>query len=537
MKIKEMFLKFMGSVKQFFKNGGSAMAWRKGSYATILTVAVALALVAANVLVTALAARFPLKTDITAQQTNSLSKENVEFIRNIENDINITVCAADAETYASYVAYYAQNGVYDGVQIIDETGRYFSQTPKLLAEYQQYNSKHIKVVYVDPSSVDFYEIAERHSDLSFNYGDILVECTHRDENGKEETRRNLITASDVYEKTSSGDYGIYYTVTGNMLETKLTTAINRVLLKKTDVIGYISLGCDPAGLLSIKSQLADNNFDLVEIKSLALDDSALSTIDTLVISAPTTDYTAEDIAKLNAFLSNDGKLGKNIIFFPDPSVGRLDNLYNFLEDHGIQMGTGTLYETDENYQVPNRPTLMQLIDAKGRFTENFVAGQRYLVSDKMVPIKIEANGENYHSLFNTTTTTVVRPYGSSSDWKPTAADVKGQYSGAALSCQLVYDDNHDYVLSNLVAFASPDFLTNDLMDTGIVANVDMFIHLMVQIHEREQDSITFLTKTVKTETFIPMEATANAMRIIFLWVLPVVLVVVAVVVFIRRKSL
>ncbi len=534
-KIKNFFKNLGSSVKNFIKGGRSALAWKRGGYATILTVAVALAIVALNVLTTALAARFPLKTDITAQKVNSLSAENIDFIRNIDTDIYITVCAESSDAYASYVAYYAQYGYY-GAYFYDATGAYFTQTPKLLQEYTQYNNKHIKVKYIDPSSVDFYEVKNRYPDMSFTYGDILVECIHKDEKGNSAIRHNLISAPDIYEKTdASQGYGSYYTVSGNMLESKLTTAINRVLQSKTDIIGYISIGCDNTGIEKIKSYLEDNNYELQKVDSLALIPAIPEEIDTLVISAPKQDFTAQEIEMLNTFLSNDGKLGKNIIFFPDASAGRLENLYNFLEDHGIKMGTGTVYETDDTRHVDH--TLIQLNDAKSMFTENFQLNNRLLMSDKMVPLTIEANGENYHEIINTSSTCVVRPYGSSADWKPTDADVKQKYSAAVLSCQLVYDDNHDYILSNLVAFASTDFLTNEYAATSSVANVDMFINLLNGMHERDADNVTFLTKTVTTETFIPMENGVKAIRIIFMAVIPVLMVAAAVFVYIRRKSL
>lgn len=534
MKIKESALKFIGSVKNFFKNGTSALAWKRGSYATILTVAVAVALVAVNILVTALAARFPLKSDITAQKVNSLSKENIEFIQKIENEITITVCAENADTYASYLAYYAQYGYYNTV-FYDTTGTYFAQTPGLLEEYARYNSKNIKVKYIDPSSVDFYEVTNRYPDVSFIYGDILVECIHKDETGKSNVRHNLISAADVYELTDESGYGYSYTVTGNMLETRLTTAINRVLLNKTDVIGYLSLGCDTAGIKKIEKYIADNNFELKEIADLILTGGIPEDIDTLIISAPEKDFTVQEIEMLNAFLKNDGKLGKNIVFLPNPSVGRLENLYNFLEDHGIKMGVGTVYETDDNRHIKN--TLIQLDDAKGMFTENFKLGNRLLMCDKMVPLTIEANGENYHEIINTSDTCVVRPYGSAADWKPTDKDIKQKYSAAVLSCQLVYDENHDYTLSNLVAFASSDFLTNEYAANSNVANYDLFISTLSAIHERDQENINFVTKTVKTETFIPFEATTKAMRVTFMIVIPVILLAAAVFVFVRRKSL
>ena len=541
----------MNGIVKFFKNLGAAVkngfntflqntkkqSWRRSAVAVALTVAVVVAIVAVNVLFTALSARFPLMADITAQQITSLTDENIDFIRGIEKDVTITVCAADAETYALYIDYYAQNGNY-GTVFYDASGAYYTQTPALIERYAQYNSDHITVKFVDPTSVDFYEVKDRQPDMNFIYGDVLVECKHVDENGKEYLRSHLISSADVYELAEAGNNGYYtvYTVSGNKIESQLTTAINRVVKGESDVIGYLSGVCDPKGLMMYKTILADNNYDMVEVENLVIGGGIPADVDTLIICKPSKDFSAEEIAALESFYNNGGEFGKNIMFFPDPSVGRLNNLYDFMEDHDISIGTGTLYETDAEKQVPGAETLISLEKVDGMFTESFKP-TGIMLSDQMLPIKVEANGESVHELIKTTDTCVVRPYGSPEEWKPSSADTKASYTAAALTCDIKYDDEYRYTMSSVIAFASSDFLTNQYVSLSGVDNAAMFLSLLNSIHERDKDEVTFLNKTVTTETFIPDTATTKAFNTIFVWVVPVLLVVTSIIVFIRRKSL
>jgi len=544
----------MSAIVNFFKNLGNSVkdwfinffknskkqSWRRSAWAIALTVMVVVAIVAVNVLFTALATRFPLMADITAQQITSLTDENIDFIRGIDKEVVITVCAADAESYSVYVDYYAQNGGYSSI-FYDSTGQYYTQTPALIERYSQYNSEYITVKFVDPSSVDFYEVKERQPDINFMYGDILVECKHTDENGKEYLRSHLLSSADIYELAEAGSNGYYsyYTVSGNRIESQLTTAINRVIKGEADVIGYLTGVCDPSGILMYKTVLADNNYDMVEVKSLVLGDGIPAEVDTLVICDPSKDFSAEEIAVLEALYSNGGEFGKNIMFFPDPSVGRLNNLYDFMEDHDIVMGSGTLYETDTEYQIPGNETLISLHMVEGMFTENH-KGTGVMLCDQMIPIKVEANGESVHELIATTDTCVVRPYGSPEEWKPSSGDAKGSHTAAALSCDIKYDnvdDEFHYTMSSVVAFASSDFLTNQFVSLSGVDNSTMIVSIFNSIHVRDKDEITFFNKTVTTETFIPKTSTAKTFNIIFVWVIPVLLVATSIIVFIRRKSL
>ena len=73
-----------------------------------LTAAVLAGLIVINILVSVLADRFNMEFDMSTQKTNSMSEENIEFLRNLEQEVNITFCA-DKESYANgYMAYYAQ---------------------------------------------------------------------------------------------------------------------------------------------------------------------------------------------------------------------------------------------------------------------------------------------------------------------------------------------------------------------------------------------------------------------------------------------
>ncbi|MBR2040624.1 MAG: hypothetical protein IJ948_04520, partial [Clostridia bacterium] len=80
---------------------------KKGGYSIALTAIVLAAIIVFNVLVTALSNRFVLEFDMTAQKENSISEENIEYIKSIDKDVDIIVCATE-DNYSSYVGSFAE---------------------------------------------------------------------------------------------------------------------------------------------------------------------------------------------------------------------------------------------------------------------------------------------------------------------------------------------------------------------------------------------------------------------------------------------
>lgn len=67
------------------------------------------------------------------------------------------------------------------------------------------------------------------------------------------------------------------------------------------------------------------------------------------------DYSEDELKKIDRFLDNNGKFGKNVMYVADTSQPEsLPNLDAFLAEWGIKVNPGAVYETDSskvfNYQ-------------------------------------------------------------------------------------------------------------------------------------------------------------------------------------------
>ena len=102
--ITGFFKKFKLKRKKLIKNQALL---KRGSYSLVITVMVIVAAIVVNIVTGALNDRFVLEFDMTADKNNSINIDNIEFIKNIKDKVNITVCSAE-ENYSSYMGYFAQ---------------------------------------------------------------------------------------------------------------------------------------------------------------------------------------------------------------------------------------------------------------------------------------------------------------------------------------------------------------------------------------------------------------------------------------------
>ena len=168
--------------KEKIKN---AFIIKKGTYSAAITAIVLAAIIILNILVFSLSSKVTLEFDTTSEKVNSISKENKNYLKGINEDIEIIVCGKKDE-YATTMNNYAQ-GIY-GVTV--ENPEYFDQTVSLLEKYPLQNGK-IDLKFMDTNSTEFTKISQAYADLGLAYGDIIVR------QAKENGRVKKVTFEDV----------------------------------------------------------------------------------------------------------------------------------------------------------------------------------------------------------------------------------------------------------------------------------------------------------------------------------------------------
>ena len=133
---------------------------------------------------------------------------------------------------------------------------------------------------------------------------------------------------------------------------------------------------------------------------------------------------------------------------------------------------------------------------------------------------------------------VVQPKGADADWKPAENEPTTQFDAAILSKDTINKEGFTQVSSYLVAFASTDLINSNWTQYSTVANLDIVLATANSITGRADSEIAFVTKSITTESFADQVTKASAITIlvIFVGVVPITFVILAIVVWIRRKN-
>ena len=534
-KSKKSFKEILSSISKFFKGNKikNDALLRRGGYSLAITAIVLAALILLNwLLMPALANRFHLEFDMTSNQKNSISEENIEYIKGIENEIDITIIGSE-DNLSSVVSYYAQN--YYNVTV--ESTEYFDQTMTLISKYGEYNDK-LNIKYVDPQSTEFTAITTEYPSYEFIYGDIIVECS-----ANENERTKILTFNDIYattEDSSSSYYGYTsYTLAANKIESALTGAIAYVTSTDTKKVAVLSGHSTNPYASAYKELLTSNNYDITEISDKLITDIP-SDFDAIIISAPNIDFIGSELDVISEFLDNSGKLGKGLIFFADAASPYLPNLYDFLEQWGISVGEGILFETYSGNHVSGTPTAMGTypVEIEG---DDITTNLTYAITDYNVPLNICETATTTRiasALMQTLETTVVAPVGVAADWAEYTEDDMKQFNTVIQSVETDYDSDNNTISSYVMAFSSVEYVQSTWASYSDLCNQDIVMATTDRAAHVGDTSMTFTSKVIENESFAS-NVTANSnkiVNIVFMFTIPLVVVIIGIVVYARRRD-
>ena len=523
--ITGFFKKFKLKRKKLIKNQALL---KRGSYSLVITVMVIVAAIVVNIVTGALNDRFVLEFDMTADKNNSINIDNIEFIKNIKDKVNITVCSAE-ENYSSYMGYFAQQyNVND-----EEAYVYYDQTVKLINKYDDYN-KNITIEFIDPQLAEFSKITEKYGTDGLSYGDIIVEC---EKDGK--AKHKIVGFEDIYslyEDTSGSMYGYTFsTVEGNKIETALSGAIDFVTSDKTKKVAVITGHSSTDYTKSYLSMLKENNYEYTLLEDKIVNGISAD-YDAVIIPCPSRDFIGSELDGISEFLDNDGKLGKGLIFIADVTAPYLPELYDFLEQWGIAIDEGILFATDTNHHLPEDPTTLGSY-ALGE--DDMLKGMQLCLSGVNVPMYAafeSDNGIKTQTLMGTAESTVAAPKGTKPGWNGADKYEGKVYSTVIEAVKEDYDDDNNPIMSYVTAFSSSDFLESEYNEYPDFSNKEIVFAVSERAVGEEESDISFVSKQITNEYFTVTEDSAELMRTIFMIILPILTIIAAIVVYFRRKN-
>ncbi len=530
----------------------SSRAFRKGTLSVILTAVVIVAVFLVNVLATAVSQRYPFSVDLTANKdyTIALSEEYENFVKNIDMDVEMIVCAAEDDfNNSSYASAMVQNlsltDYYSGIS--ESTTKYARQVSMFMQAFGVLNSK-ITVTFANPNSVtEFSPISSKYTSDTLDYGDIIISCQHPSTNGETFERYQIVKMTDIFtvEATQDTTYYGMYDITGSSLSGEI---ISRLYIVTNDssvevaVLGGHKVDTEYSDMLT--TFLKKNNYTFTNVDNL-LKDTIKEETKMAILVAPSNDYTADEIKVLDSFLKNDGKYGRTLVYLPSTAQPELPLLEEFLAEWGIKILPELVVE-EENYNTYPYNILAQAADSK--YTESFNqdSGDQIIYlgttralktlfesQDGYVTEKILVTGENAagYPLFEEV----------AEDWQPADAKNRGVQDMAVLSTYQKADSSTSVAGESYLLVLSGDLLAEqELLSNSYCYNSTLLLNLFNGLSGQDTGvTVSIDDKVISTTSFYEKIINSNAgivVMIVFVVALPLFLVVLSFVIWRKRKK-
>lgn len=458
--------------------------------AAVLVAGVLIAAILLNVVLGTLSSKVSLKIDLTQNKIFELTPETDKLLSELSEDITIYYLVAKGEEQ----------------QYVNET----------LKMYQT-ASKKIKLENVDTVADPLFVAKYAEMGIEASMGSIIVESTNR---------AKLIEYADMLD-IAYDEQGMQ-SVTGFKLEQKLTNAINYVT-SGSDTAVYFTKGHGEVGYSVIKPIIEDENISTMEIdlKTSDIPGNAAA----LYILGPSADFSADEIKKLDEYLSDGGKLNLTL----DVTNPAAPNIYKYLSEFwGVTVNDDIIVETDTDMIMSNTPIYIMPNLVSHEITDSVISGG----VDILWP---------YSKSFNTKTTPGVafKPIVESSDKaisrnaaaeaidKAQPDDVEGKHT-LALAITRTFPGKEE---SRIVLCGTTQFYATLFLEEASLANRDMLYGILRYLAKSDTSALSIAPKNVKVENLALSDGQVSAYIILF-GLLPAVLVLGAGLwVWIRRRHL
>lgn len=476
------------------KNKLNTRAFRQGSVASAITVAVVAVIIVLNVLVARAGDRFGLRLDLTAGHLFSLTDATTSYLTSLDRDVDIYVLNTK-EAFAS-------------------EGDYMLQAAEVLAEYARHSprvSLHYVNLMENPGFFSQYPTAQAN--------DILVVSGERS---------RLVMPSDLY-NIQSDQYGVY--IASSKAEQTMTSAIIYATSSETThaVILTGHLESEAAGLDAL---LQLNNYETSTISLASQDIPADAAL--VILDAPRADYTEDELRKLDRYLYNGGAYGKTLFYLAGVDQPALPALDAFLAQWGVAVRDAAVFETDYGMLAGNGLFLTNVLYSEQEYAKAVYRSGLPVAMPNARPLEIlETQGVTVTTLLNFSPTAGARPFDAPENWQPTQSDMRSGMNALLLAQQ---SDAAGEKTSNVLVAASSLAVAEANLSRAVCANSGYFLSLLGTLTQRA-DNIIIESKAIGSPVLGLTYAQALTWGFVFTIALPLAVLIAGAVVFFRRRHL
>jgi hypothetical protein len=489
-----------GGFKTFLKSRKA----RHGSIAVAIVAVVIAIVVVLNIICTLLTDRFPdLKFDITSNNSYALQDDTLDYVSHLDKDVTVTILMTKDDFISG--------------------GTYLVQAQTLLEKMQSNSDGKLSIDYVDltsnPTFTSKYTDVDW-TDSSSNYM-MVVECGDQ---------YKVLTLEDCFEYDE--EYYYYYgslQITGTTVEQAVVTAILNVTTEDKVVVDMIT-GNQEQDYSAITSLLSNNAYDVNEISLATQDIDENAKI--VMLYAPSVDLDESAIEKLSNWLENDGDYGRTLIYVPTADMPEAPNLSDFLAEWGMEIDTGYVFETSNDYLVSSSTPYAFLVDYTDYYKDGLKNSNIPVVVSDTHAINI-TDEETAHPILTTSTSAGIFPLDADENW-----NYNDSITGNALNVAAEgVKTNTDEASSNVIVFGAYSMFSSSIMSYNSYNNSAYLMNVINTVADKDDTSITIESKSIDSgELGVTDVATSNVVMVIFVIVLPIAVIALGLVLWIRRRN-
>lgn len=479
----------------FFKKRG----FQYGSMATVFTALFVVVVVLVNIAVSWMSSRYPLSIDMTTKQTYKLDAKSITYVKTLTPKITINVLDTKDEFLS-----YADVG----------------PVVKILEQYPQYNHN-ITINYIDYNKNPNFQNSYPNETLA--KADVIVSCG---------TRYKHLTLNDlVSTETDSSTY--QQKVTGYTAEQAIDTALMYVSAATSDLpIIDMTTGHSEADSTTLQGVLKKSNYQ-IETKNLS-SESINTKAKAIAIVDPSADFTSAEIKKIDDFLTNGGAYGKNLIVFMDPQHTSHTNLDAYLSEWGIGVQSGAIY--DQTNSVNNDPFEV-LNGTTDSGTLGSLKSNAYIDLAVCRPLSLLFATKGEYTTTSVVQTKETAKLTTSSDFTPQGSDKSGPFTVMAKSVKAGVYNNTSVSSTVLVSGTTSTFNVSQLVSTSSFLNSDVLTNAMNKVVGGPKLNININTKTKDDTALNITAAQQNVLEILFIFIIPICVLAIGLIVWLRRRHL
>lgn len=458
-----------------------------GGYSVMLALVVLAILVAVNVLFSVLPSKFT-QFDISAAQLYSLTADTKVVVTNLDKDVTI---------------YW-----------ITQAGQESTVLDKLLDRYQDL-SDHITVVKKDP---DIYPtFAQQYTDDTVVNNSLVVECGDKN---------RYISYDDIYKV----DTASYYT-TGSVSQSfdgegQITSAIDYVVSDELPKIYLLSGHGEGTLSDTFSDELTRSNYETVADFSLLNVDSIPEDCDTILINAPTSDISTEELTMLRDYVKDGGKL---LVLSGPQKEAKLTNLDALLADYDVTVTNGVVVDPDRDHYAFTAPYVLMPDIQSSDITDPLTEDSSHVI----VPI---AQGLTVGSNSSVTAllTTSDEAISKASGYAMTTYDKEdGDTDGPFTLAVSITDSSAE----GKIVWAASDYLLDDTYNSySSGANLDLVMNGLSWMIGKN-DAVSIRAKSLNNSYLTISSSAATVLKVVMIGIIPACFLLLGIDEVVRRRKM